>query len=119
MEYDVALEKKANVQANFIIDLEYSVDGQTVLANTTYYAANSVATGTNRELNKIQEMMNQLAASVPTQSAIMATLSSKMNRGSSSIGKTTDKKKERPGLHVCAHCKRKVCHKDGNFLEMK
>ena len=26
--------------------------------------------------------------------------------------------KVRPGLHVCAHCKRDVYHKDGNCLEL-
>ena len=49
----------------------------------------------------------------------MATLSTKMNGGSRSSGKTIDKKKARPGLHVCAHCKREVYHKDGNCLELE
>ena len=51
MEYAAALEYKANTQAEIIIELEASVDGQTVLTKTTNYAASAVATGTNKELN--------------------------------------------------------------------
>ena len=49
----MALEEKANAQVERIIELEASVDGQTILSNTTNYAANMVARDTNRELNKI------------------------------------------------------------------
>ena len=64
-------------------------------------------------------MMKQLAASVTNQEARVETLSTKINGGSSGSGNTTDKKKARPGLHVCAHCKRKVYHKDSNGLELE
>ena len=57
MEYAAELEEKANAQAKCIIEIEAIVDGQTVLANTTNYAASAVATGTNRELNNIKAMM--------------------------------------------------------------
>ena len=50
MEYTAALEEKANTQANRIIDLGASVDGQTVLTDTTDYAASAVSTGTDKEL---------------------------------------------------------------------
>ena len=59
--------------------------------------------------------MKQLAASVTSQAATVATLSTKMNGGSSGVGKTIDRKKASPGLHMCVHCKRKVYHKDGLF----
>ena len=49
MEYDAALEEKANAQAGRIIELEASVDGQTVRSDTTDYVASPVATGTNKE----------------------------------------------------------------------
>ena len=78
-----------------------------------------MATGTNKELSEIKAMMKQLAASVAAQAATVATLSTKMNGGSSGAGKTIDKKKARIGLHVCAHCKREVYHKDDNCLELE
>ena len=49
----------------------------------------------------------------------MATLSTKMNGDSSGAVKKIDKKKSRPGLHVCVHCKHKVYHKDRNCLELE
>ena len=63
--------------------------------------------------------MNQLAAYVTSQAATVATLSTKMNVGSSGTGKTTEDKKARPGFHLCVHCKRKVYHKDIKCLEME
>ena len=44
MDYAAAIEEKSNPQANHIINLEASVDGQTVLANTTEYVASVMAT---------------------------------------------------------------------------
>ena len=108
-----------NAQAERIIELEASVDGQTVLTNTTKYAANAVATGTNKELIKTKAMMNQLTASVTADVAAVATLSTKKNGGISGARKTIDRKKARTGLHVCAHCKHEVYHKDGNYLELE
>ena len=70
-------------------------------------------------MKKIKAIMKQLASSVTAQAEIVATLSTKGKKGSSSSGKTTDKKKASPGLHMCAHCKRKVYHKDGNCLELE
>ena len=49
----------------------------------------------------------------------MATLYTKINGVSSGSAKTIDKKKARPGLHVCANCKRKVYHKDRNCVELE
>ena len=95
------------------------MDGQTFLSNTTNYVASAVATGTNKEMSEIKAMMKQLTASVTAHVATVATLSTNMNGVSSSYGKTIYKKKVRPGLHVCAHCKSKVYHKDGNFLELE
>ena len=92
------------------------MDGQIFLANTTEYVASTVAKRTNKEMSNIKAMIKQLAASVPAQAATVATLSTNMNGGSSSAGKTIDKKKARPGLHVCAHCKRKLYRNDRNFL---
>ena len=64
-------------------------------------------------------MIKQLAASVTAQAATEETLSTKMNDGSSGSRKTTDKNKERPGLHVLANCKHKVHQKDGNCLALE
>ena len=64
-------------------------------------------------------MMKQLVASVTAQTATVANISTKMNGGSISSGKTIDRKSMRPGLHVCAHYKREVYHKDRNCLELK
>ena len=63
--------------------------------------------------------MKQLSDFVTAEAATVATLSTKMNEGSSSSGKTIDKKKARPGLHVYVHCKQEVYHKDGNCLELE
>ena len=54
MDYATALEEKSNTRAERIIELEASVDSQTVLTNTTKYAASAVDTGTNKELNMIK-----------------------------------------------------------------
>ena len=54
MEYAAALEEKSNTQAERIIELEASVDGKTVLTETTEYAASAVATGTNKEISEIK-----------------------------------------------------------------
>ena len=62
--------------------------------------------------------MKQLAASVTAQVETVATLSTKMNGVSSSTVKTEGKKKVRPGMHFCAHRKRKVYRKYGNSLEL-
>ena len=114
MDYTAALEDKSNTQAERVIYLEASVDVQSVLINTTEYVASVVATGTNKELSKIKAMMKQLAASFTAQVATVATLSTKMNGGSSGTKKTIEKKKARQGLHLCAHCKRKVYNIDRN-----
>ena len=51
----------------------------------------------------------------------MAALYVKTHSGGGGGGgsrENTKMKKERPGLHVCAHCKRRVYHKDVNCLEL-
>ena len=101
------------------MELEARVYGQTFLINTTEYTASVVATGTNKELIEIKAMMKQLAASVTSQAATVATLSTNMNGGSSGTVKKIDKKKAGPGLHVCVHCKREVYHKDRNCLDLE
>ena len=60
MDYTAALEEKSNAKAERIIELEASVDGQTVLTNTTKYVASAVATGTNKELSEIKAIMKHL-----------------------------------------------------------
>ena len=64
MEYAAALEEKASAQSKCIIDLDVRVYGQTVLTDTTDYAASAVSTGDNKELTEIRSMMKQLAALV-------------------------------------------------------
>ena len=64
-------------------------------------------------------MMKQLASSITAQVATVATLSTKMNGGISGTRKTTNKKKARPGLQVCAHCKCEVYHKDRTCLGLE
>ena len=70
-------------------------------------------------MSKIKAMMNQLAASVTAQAETVATLSTNIKRDSISSRKIIDKKQVRPVFRVCAHCKRKVCHKDRNCLELE
>ena len=70
-------------------------------------------------MSKIKAMMNQLAASVTAQAETVATLSTNINRDSISSRKIIDKKQVRPVLHVCAHLKRKVYHKDRNRLDLE
>ena len=53
------------------------MDGQTILTDNTDYAASAVATGTNKEMSNIKEMMKQFAVSVTYQAATVATLSTK------------------------------------------
>ena len=95
------------------------MDVQTILANTTDYASSALSTGTNKELKKIQEIMKQLSASVTSQAATVATLSTKINGAGSGARRTTDKKNSRPSLHICAHYNQEVYHKDSNCLEME
>ena len=119
MEYTAALEEKSNAQSKRIIDLDAIVYGQTVLTNTTDYAARAVSTGDNKELTEIRSMMKPLAALVTAQAATVATLFTKINGSSSGARQNTDKKKANPGFHVCTHCKQEVYHRDGNFLDLE
>ena len=48
MKYAVALEEKSNAQSKRIIDLDVRVYGQTVIIDTTDYAARAVSTGANK-----------------------------------------------------------------------
>ena len=56
MEYTASLEEKANTQAKQIIDIESSMDSQTVLTKATYFAASALAMeGSNKELNNTRQ----------------------------------------------------------------
>ena len=52
MEYAAALEKKTHTQAKCIFALKASVDGHTVLAKATKYAASVVTSGGNNKYLK-------------------------------------------------------------------
>ena len=116
IQYAAELEKKYDAQAGCIIKIEASVDGQTILIKATYFASIAVSTGANKELKEIRETTNQLATSVTAQAETLAALSISTNSGGG--GWNSNKKKARPGLHMCVHCKREVYHKDANCLEM-
>ena len=109
------LEEKAHTQSECICEIEASVDVQTVLTKATEYAARTVtAGGNNKYLKEMRAIMKQLTDSVTAQAATLVALSVKTHSGGSSGRKNTKMKKARPGLHLCAHCKREVYHKDGN-----
>ena len=58
MKYSAALEEEDHTQAERIIDIEASVDGQTVLTEATNYAASAVTTvGANKYLKEISVVM--------------------------------------------------------------
>ena len=119
MEYTAALEERAHAQAERVLELEASVDGQTFLTKATEYTASAVTVGgNNKDLKELITMMNQLTASVTAQAETLAELSVKTHSGSDGGRKNIKMKKARPGLHVCAHCKKEVYHKDGNCLEL-
>ena len=95
------------------------MDGQTVLTKVIEYEASSVkAGGNNKELTELRAMMKKLTALVTAQAATLAALSFKTHSGGGGSKKNTRKKKASPGLHMCAHCKREVYHKDANCLEL-
>ena len=56
------LEENSNAQTECIIELDASVDGQTVLTKNTKYMASTLATGTKKELKEIKATMKQLVA---------------------------------------------------------
>ena len=115
MEYSAALEEKTHTQAEHILEIEASVDGQTILTKATQYAASAVtAGGNNKELKELRETMKQRMDSVTTKAATLAALYVKTHSGGGGGGKNTKMKKARPGLHVCAHCNREVYHKVRN-----
>ena len=115
MEYAAAMEDKASTQANSITELEASVDGQTILTKATYFVTSAVTTGkANKNLKELQAMTKQLTDSVTAKATTLADLITKKNSGNGRGGKITENNKARPGLHVCAHCKREVYHKYGN-----
>ena len=119
MEYAAALEERAHAQADHILELEASVDGQTFPTKATEYTASAVTVGgNNKDLKEPITMMKQLTASFTAQAATLTALSFKTRSGSDGGRENTKMKKARPGLHVCAHCKREVYHKDGNCLEL-
>ena len=95
------------------------MDGQTVLTDTTDYAASVLDTRTNKEMSEIKAMMKKLADSVTAQAETVETLFTKMNEGSSISGKTIYKRKAIPGLHVRVYCKREVYLKDRNYLGLE
>ena len=49
----------------------------------------------------------------------METLSTKINGAGGVASQTYEKKKARPGLHVCAHCKQEVYHNKENCLDLE
>ena len=88
MEYAAALEERAHAQADHILDLEASVDGQTFFTKTTEYVASAVtAGGNNKDLKELIAMMKQLTASVTVQAAILADLSVKTHSGRESTSR--------------------------------
>ena len=95
------------------------MDGQNVLTNNTDYAASVVSTVINKKLTEIRAMMKQLVALVTAQAETVTALSTKINSDGSGSGYTTNKKKLRPELHVCVHCKQEVYHKYRNCLELE
>ena len=121
MEYAAALEEKYNMQFECTIDIEASVDGQTVITEATYFAASAVATGgANKELKERRVMMKQFAAAFTSQAEPLEALSTKTNSGSGvSSGQNTDKKKARPGFYVYTHCKMEVYQKEVNCLKLE
>ena len=120
MEYAAALEEKANAQVERIIELEASVDDQTVLNKATDFVESAVTTGgANKDLKEIRPMMKQLTASVTAQAATLEALTTKINSGGGGSGKYTNRNKSRPGLHVCVHFKKEVYHKGGKCLELE
>ena len=113
MEYAAALQEKAHAQAEHIVEIEASVDGQTVLTESTNYAASAVTTGgANKYLKELGEIMQQLMDSITDQAATLSALSVRTNSDGGGGGQNNKKKKERSGLHVCAHCKQEVYQKD-------
>ena len=65
MEYTAALEEKAHAQAERIIKIKASVDGHTILTESTNYATSAVTSGgTKKDLKELRMMMKQLTASV-------------------------------------------------------
>ena len=82
MKYSAALEEEDHTQAERIIDIEASVDSQTVLAEANDYTASAVTTvGPNKDLKDLSAIMKQLRASVTAQATILAALSVKTNSG--------------------------------------
>ena len=117
MEYSAALEEKTHTQAEHILEIEASVDGQTILTEATDYAAIAVtAEGNKKDLKGLRAMMKQLTDSVAVQAATLVALYVKIHSGGSGGGgggrKNTKMKKAQPGLHVCVHYKRDVYQKD-------
>ena len=95
------------------------MDGHTALTKATKNAESAVtAGGNNKGLKDVRMMMKQLTASVTAQAATLASLSVKTHSGDSGGRENTEMKKAHPGLHVRAHCKREVYHKDANCLEL-
>ena len=112
MEYAAALEAKAHVQTERIIDLEASVDGQTILTEAIDYTESVVTTGgSNKDPKELRVMVKELTESVTAQAATLASLSVKTNSGGGGGGQNIETKKLRPGLHVCVNYKRVVYHK--------
>ena len=85
-QVEAQTREKANAQAELIIELESSVDVQTVLTDTTNYAASVVDIVTNKELNNIKLMTKKLADYFTVQVVTMEALSTEINGGSNDTG---------------------------------
>ena len=94
MECAAALVEKTHAQAERILEIESSMDGQTVLTKATEYTASTVsAGGKNNNLKELREMMNQLKALVTAQGGTLAALSVKIYSGDGG-GKKKDRNEE-------------------------
>ena len=101
IEYALALEEKDHTQAECIIELKASVDGQTVLTESTNYTETAVTTGgAKKDLKNLRATMKQLTASVTAQAATLAALYVSTNSGGG--GKNIEKKKKRGQACTCA-----------------
>ena len=92
MDYTAALEEESHAQDECILDLEASMNGQTVLTKATKYVASEVtAGGNNKYLKELRAIMKQLKALVTAQAEILADQSVKTHSGGGSGGKKTPK----------------------------
>ena len=115
-EYMVALEEK-------VIELETVVETQSVITDTTDFAASATISNTTAEMAEMRAAAKSTAADLKKLTTLVANMASNNGGGGEGGGGGRGggggDRRRKGAPHKCKHCKREVYHKDANCLELE